>query len=231
MTRYSLTADQQQLLSTLVRLTNEGKLRDPIVPIPVGHGKSGVLEYVLHLRGENSFSFKNVSDMDRFCELGLMTFRWNRQGIGKLFTLTGKAITAVENQFEQPFTPPGPRHRPDLIVQAMNGHLTAEQVRQITPNIDQIVADPILLHTTVEALAYSLLEIIHQELKGPPLHAYTRTLNDFKDALYNGRLAPKERQTYARQLILLDEESPFNINLWPYLYPLFLIAERRQRIG
>lgn len=228
MTRYSLTAEQQLLLSTLVRLTDEGKLRDPIVPIPVGRGESGALEYVLHLRGENSYYFKNISDLDRFCELGLMTFRWNRQGIGKLFTLTGKAISAVESQFELPFTPPGPRHRPDLIVQAMNGHLTAEQVNQLTPDIDQIAADPILLHTTVESLIYSLLEVVHQELKGPPLHEYTRMLNSFKDALYNGRLAPKERQTYARQLMILDEDAPLKLKLWPYLYTLFLIAEKRK---
>lgn len=228
MTRYNLTPEQELLLSKLVRLTNEGKLRDPIVPIPVGRSKSGNLEYVLHLRGEDSFYFKNVSDLDRFCELGLMTFRWNRQGIGKLFSLTHQAMKAAESEFEMPFTPPGPRHRPDLIIQAMNGRITAEQVSQITPNIDQITADPILLHTTVEALTYSLLEALHQDLIGLSLHDYTRTLNSFKDALYNGRLSPKERQTYARQLLSLDEDTPFNLNIWPYLYILFLIAERRK---
>ena len=63
MTRYNLTDQQKLLLSSLVHLTNEGKLKDPVVPIPVRNGKSGSLEYVLHLRGADSFYFKNISDL------------------------------------------------------------------------------------------------------------------------------------------------------------------------
>jgi hypothetical protein len=227
MTRYNLTDQQKLLLSSLVHLTNEGKLKDPVVPIPVRNGKSGSLEYVLHLRGADSFYFKNISDLDTFCDLGLMVFRWNRQGIGKLYSLTRSASAAVDNEFERPFTPPGPKYRPELIVQAMNGYLDAEQAGQITPDIDQIAADPILLHTTVEALIDSLLEVIHQELQGPSLADYTRTLNSFKDALYSGRLTPKELQSYARQLTCPTEDAPLLLNTWPYLYPLLLIAEKR----
>jgi hypothetical protein len=229
MTRYQLTPQQEHLLSTLVQLTNEGKLKDPIVPIPIRNGKNGSLEYVLHLRGADSYHFKNIGDMDIFCDLGLMAFRWNRQGIGKLYSLTKAATAAVENQFERPYSPPGPKYRPDLIIQAMTGYLDPEEPGHVTPDVNQITADPILLHTTVEALIYSLLEVIYEELKGPPLIAYTNTLNSFKDAVYNGRLSPKERQTYARQLAGLneDKDTPLTLRVWPYLYPLLLIAEKR----
>jgi hypothetical protein len=227
MTRYNLTDQQELLLSTLVRLTNEGQLKDPIVPIPVRNGKSGSLEYVLHLRGADSFYFKNISDLDTFCDLGLMVFRWNRQGIGKLYSLTGLASDAVEDQFERPFTSPGPKYRPDLIVRAMTGDLDGESKGFMTPDVDQIAADPILLHSTVEALIFSLLEIVHEELDGFFLVEYTRTLNSFKDAIYNGRLSPIELQSYAGRLTLLDNVKPLKLNLWSYLYPLFLMAERR----
>jgi hypothetical protein len=226
-TRYNLTEQQELLLSTLVHLINEGKLKDPIVPIPVRNGKSGGLEYVLHLRGADSFYFKNISDLDIFCDLGLMAFRWNRQGIGKLYSLTKLGQAAAENQFEQPYSPPGPKYRPDLIVRAMNGYLDGASAYHATPDVGQITADPILLHTTVEALVYSLLEVIHLELKGQPLSDYSRTLQLFKEAIYNGRLSPKEIQTYAKQLSGLDEDTPSPLKIWPYLYPLLLIASSR----
>ena len=227
MTRYNLTPQQESLLSTLVHLTDEGKLKDTIVPIPVKNGKSGDLEYVLHLYGADSFHFKNIGDLDSFCEIGLMTFRWNRQGIGKIFSLTRAARTAVDNQFEQPFTPPGPKHRPQLIVQAMRGSFEAENDSRLTPDINTITADPILLHTTVEALVSSLLETIHDELTGPVLLTYARTLRTFKEAIYNGHLAPKELQTYAQQLAGTDDQYPLLLKAWPYLYPLLLIAQNR----
>lgn len=224
MTKYNLTADQQNLLTTLVRLTNEGKLKDPIVPIPVRKGKSGSLEYVLHLRGEDSFHFQNIGDLDVFCNLGFMTFRWNRQGIGKLFSLTRAAATVVENEFEQPFSPPGPKFRPDLIVKAMSGNLDPIQPGFLSPDIGQITADPLLLHTTVEALIYSLIEEVRPFLRAPQLVAYSKAVNDFREAIYNGRIAPKELQTYAHHLAGLDQEFPLLLNVWPYLYPLLLIG-------
>ncbi len=227
MTRYNLTPQQESLLSTLVQFTNEGKLKETIVPIPVKKGKSGGLEYVLHLHGADSFHFRQISDLDRFCELGLMTFRWNRQGIGKIFSLTRAAATAVDNHFEEPFTPPGPKHLPQLIVQAMSGNLDPESASYFKPDIHTISADPILLHTTVEELATSLLETIHRELTGPVLLTYARTVRAFKEAIYDGRLAPKELQTYAQQLAGMDDQYPLLLNAWPYLYPLLLIAEKR----
>lgn len=227
MTRYNLTAEQEALLSTLVRLTKEGKLSDPIVPIPVKDSQSGRLEFVLHLKGENSFYFKSISDLDVFCDFGLMTFRWNRQGIGKLYSLTGAGTAAVEDDFEKPFTPPGPKYRPDLIVRAMTGHLDANRTDRATPTVNQIAADPILLHTIVETLVNSLLEAVHQELRGPELIAYSKMVDGFKDAIYSGRLTRKELQAYARQLTGLDPDAHFLLKAWPYLYPLFLIAEKR----
>lgn len=227
MTKYNLTAAQQQFLSTLVRLTNEGKLKDPIVPIPVQNGKSGTLEYVLHLRGEDSFYFKNIGDLDIFCNMGFMTFRWNRQGIGKLFTLTQSAVSAVENEFELPFSPPGPRFRPDLIIQAMTGSFDPTQPSHLSPELGQITADPILLHSTVEALLYSIIEEVRPTLKGHQLLDYSKTLNDFREAVFHGRIAPKDLQIYARRLAGLDQEFPLLLNAWPYLYPLLLIAEKR----
>jgi hypothetical protein len=164
MTRYNMTPDQESLLAALVNLTNEGKLKDTIVPIPVRNGKSGSLEYVLHLYGAESFHFKNIGDFDLFCEMGLMAFRWNRQGIGKIFTLTRAAAKAVENQFEKPFTPPGPKYLPQLMVRAMNGYLDREGLSGLSPDINAIAADPILLHTTVEELVSSLLQTIHGQL-------------------------------------------------------------------
>jgi hypothetical protein len=159
--------------------------------------------------------------------MDLMVFRWNRQGIGKIFSLTKSAATAVENQFEQPYTPPGSKYRPQLIVQAMKGNLEAESSTRFTPDVNAITADPILLHTTVEELASSLLETIHHELTGPVLLTYARTLRGFKEAIYNGRLAPKELQTYAQQLAGTNDQYPLLLKAWPYLYPLLLIAQNR----
>ncbi len=53
---------------------------------------------------------------------------------------------------------------------------------------------------------------------------YSKTLNDFREAIYNGRIPPKELQTYAHHLAGLNQEFPLMLNVWPYLYPLLLIA-------
>jgi hypothetical protein len=228
MTRYNLTDQQEELLSTLVRLTFEGKLKDPIVPIPIKNGKSNRLEYVLHLRETDSFRFTNISDLDALCDADLLSFRWNRSGIGKLYSLTKAAAEAVKSSFEQPFSPPGPRYRPNLIVKAMNGYLDATQSGPYLPDIDQIAADPLLLHTTVEELITSLLGVTRSELRGPALLEYNRTARELKEALFHGRLSSKEVQEYARKLAGLEEETSLMLKAWPYIYPLLLLAEKRK---
>jgi hypothetical protein len=110
----------------------------------------------------------------------------------------------------------------------MNGYLDPAQSGTHFPDIDQIAADPLLLHTTVEELIANLLEVTRSELRGPALLEYNRTARELKEALYHGRLSPKEVQEYARKLAGLEEESTLMLKAWPYLYPLLLLAEKRK---
>jgi hypothetical protein len=109
----------------------------------------------------------------------------------------------------------------------MNGTFDSESGSLHFPDINTITADPILLHTTVGELADRLLATVQGKLSGSAMVPYSRTLNAFKEAIFNGRLTTKEIQVYARELTLLEEETPFLLAVWPYLYPLLLIAEKR----
>ena len=88
---------QWDLLRMLVQYTFEGKLKDPIAPIPSSAG-----DYVIYLYGTKSLQLQWISDLDVLCKQGYLSYKWNRMSNGKLYSLTNAGIQAAMNQHQYP---------------------------------------------------------------------------------------------------------------------------------
>lgn len=93
-----LVEAQKELLRTLVRLTQKGKIPTQIILIPATTLPS---YYVVHIQGEPSLKIKHISDFDALCDAGLLTFHWNRFGNGKFYELTKAGFQAINDDFFQ----------------------------------------------------------------------------------------------------------------------------------
>ena len=104
MSFFIVTTQQKTLLRSVVGFIEAGKLKEPIVPFPVSHPAT---QFAIYLRGEDTFKFKQISDLDHLCDAGLLRYRWNRQGNGKLYYVTKAGAMAVANDFQAPPAPFG----------------------------------------------------------------------------------------------------------------------------
>jgi hypothetical protein len=84
---------QFALLTRLARFTLEGKLADPIVPVPLEDG-----DYVIYVAQEQSLRVRWISDFDALCHQGYLAFRWNRMSNGRLYSVTQAGIRAAKTQ-------------------------------------------------------------------------------------------------------------------------------------
>ena len=81
--KQKLTPEQIDLFCNLAKLKEEGRLFEPIRPIPVEAER-----YVVYLRGEQNFFFNDYGDIDALCAVGLVDYSLSRMGTAKLFSIT-----------------------------------------------------------------------------------------------------------------------------------------------
>lgn len=101
---HHLTISQVDLLEKLVAYHADGKLYDPIVPIP-----AGLFGYKIYVRKEESLSITSLSDLDALVACGMLRFNYNRMGDGKVYhmeklgevTIDPKMILPAESLEEQ----------------------------------------------------------------------------------------------------------------------------------
>ena len=218
---FLLTTEQKTLLKTLVGFIEAGKLKEPIVPFPAGQPTT---QFAIFLQGQESFKFKRISDLDSLCDAGLLRYRWNRYGDGKLYYITEAGATAVANNFKAPAEPFGENLSLALLVTTLNDvHVTLDSIKE-SQTIREIVDDPILRHTAVTQLITSLQKTAEQLLPWPEFRSYYKTAEQLHTALLGPKPKIIELQTFFSQLTAPQTNLTAWPQLWAHLYPLLLIA-------
>lgn len=221
---FLLTTEQKTLLRTLVGFIEASKLKEPIVPFPVGKPTT---QFAIYLQGEDSFKFKRISDLDSLCDAGLLRYRWNRLGNGKLYYLTEAGITAVTSDFQTPLAPFGETLSLALLVATLSGgHITLDGIKE-SKTVEEVVEDPVLRHTAVTHLITSLQKTAEQLLPWSDFRNYYTVIEQLQTALLTPKPKNAELQTLFSQLTTPQTSLAAWPQLWAHLYPLLLIAHLR----
>jgi hypothetical protein len=100
-----LTEAQTALFYNLARLTENGALISPFIPIP-----AGVDEYTLYLRGSRNFYLQSYDDLNALCAVGLLDWELTRMGAYKQFTLSKFGIAQFRSIDQMRDIPPVSQH-------------------------------------------------------------------------------------------------------------------------
>jgi len=145
-------------------------------------------------------------------------------------TLREKAFEAVKTDFAPPEPSIPTQFNIGAIIHAMSGgNMQAIGIARDI-EVSQIVNDPTLLHSQVEALTTSLLEEVKSVLVGNDLIGYTQAVQSFREELLAEKPNPSLLKRFTGTLALLgDVEGTIGlmVRTWPYLYPLLLIAAEK----
>jgi hypothetical protein len=223
---YRLNPAQRSLLKSLVSLIGEGKLKEPIGAFPLGNPPTA---YAIHLRGESSFIFEDYGDLDALCQAGMLTFRWNRTGMGKLYFLTEDGHAAVFQNFKAPATAIGfDVYLPDVI-QAMSG---GSQVLVGLPpvSLSELVGDLPLRRLVVEVVVEGLVAAVRPLLNKEDFTTYKVLAGQFANYLLHAPASEAELKQRFHMLSFWDEvkiEPKFMAQAQPLLYSLWLVAALR----
>lgn len=229
---HQLKTQQKELLRTLVGFLQAGTLREPIAPFPVGNPTT---QFVLYLRGRDSFRFKQISDLDALVDVGLLSFRWNRHGTGKLYTVTDAGYTAVATDFT--LSAPDNLARSfniHDIIRAMSGGMVG--ISDIGDHIElsHIVQDPFLRPQVVGTLGSYLCDAVRPELTTALFVSYATAVRQLQDEVLRPHPNPQRLEQLASRLSLMDGipgSLTTMLKAWTYLYPLLLIGAVRSQAG
>lgn len=223
---YRLNPAQRSLLKALVSFIQDGKLKEPIGAFPVGNPPTA---YAIHLRGENSFIFEDYGDLDALCQAGMLTFHWNRTGMGKLYFLTEAGQTAVSQNFKAPATVLGfDVYLPDVI-QAMSGGTLA--LAGLPPvSLSELVGDLPLRRLVVELVMEQLVTAVYSLLPKEAFTTYKALAEQFTNCLLHASATETDLKQMYHTLSFWDElaiEPKFMAQAQPLLYALWLVAALR----
>ena len=221
-----LSAEQKNLLRQLLALIEAGKLKEPITPVP-GNNPT---HFAIYLRGDKSFHFKRISDLDALCDAGLLTYRWNRQGTGKLYYVTKEAETAVSTNFAVPKTAVNGDIDLVELVRVMSGGVIEVDPWSTQLDLDSVAHDPVQRHTVVHALVEQLLAFAQRELPWELFMPYQKQVRALQDLLLGAEVDNGRLHIFAHHLAFpadLIQRLDFSLQAWVYLYPLLLIGSTR----
>jgi hypothetical protein len=225
MNGYNLTNRQKELLRRLVRYITEGGLREPI-----SAGYFSGQRYIYFDGGERcEYQGDLYSDLDALYGNDLLGVRYNKQG-NPLYYIKQTGYDAVNSNFEVLPLHAEARYNIGAIIQSMSGGSIQAIGFADNAEISQIVSDPALLRTQVQALAEKLLDEVKAALTGNDLVEYVQAVQEFKEELLAEKPTPSLLKRFARTLALLgDVEGTIGlmVRVWPYLYPLLLFAAEK----
>jgi hypothetical protein len=227
MNGYNLTDRQKELLRKLVRLAKEGKLDEPIIPL----FRDGRLCIDLRREGSLDLQGDGIGDLHALYDADLMNLRFSRKGT-ELYSIKQTGYDAVENEFEVPPPRAAAQYNIGAIIYAMSGGTIQAVGLADNAEISQVVNDPALLRSQVEALTGNLLDAVKSALTGNDLIEYAKTVQSFKEQLLAEEANPSLLRRLTSTLALLgDIEGTIGlmVRIWPYLYPLLLLAAERMR--
>ena len=223
---YRLNSGQRFLLQSLVHFVHEGKLKEPIGTFPLGNPPTA---YAIHLRGEDSFIFENVGDLDALCQAGMMGFRWNRTGMGKLYHLTEAGETAVLQNFQTPKTLIGfDVYLPDVIHAMSGGQLLVKGLPPVA--LAEVVVDMKLRRVVVEVLVERLVTAVYTLLPKEDFTSYKTLAEQFGRYLLHESATENDLKRMYHRLSFWEElviETKYMTQAQPLLYALWLVAAVR----
>lgn len=223
---YRLNSSQRFLLQSLVHFVRDGKLKEPIGTFPLGNPPTA---YAIHLRGEDSFIFENVGDLDALCQVGMLGFNWNRTGMGKLYYVTEAGQTAVLQNFQAPTTPIGfDAYLPDVIHAMSGGYLVVKELPLAA--LSELVADIKLRRMAVEALVTALGTAVYTLLNKEDFFTYKALAEQFGNCLLHAPVTENGLKRMYRTLSFWDDlviETKYATQVQPLLYALWLLAALR----
>ena len=223
MTTYDLSNRQKQLLKLLVENIRDNKIAEEIAP-EIGSEHC-------YIEGLNiKFGRNFIWDMEALCDAKLMecTFTRYSSQANRIYTVTQTGYKAVADDFVIPEEPEETSDNSEAVFAGIN----IEKIQAMwflgSNEISELMNNPSLLEKTVETITNQLLEVIEPEISSYKLKAYERNLQDLKRQLISNSPSPT---TLQRQFITLSfmESIGGSISLatkvWPYLYPLLIIAD------
>lgn len=216
---YNLTIEQKELLEIIIDHKNSGYLSGPIIP-SCDHSGCQIIGIDKNL-DQNLYG-----DLDALCDVGLLGVRINTEG-DKIYTIKQLAYDAVTNNFIKPEQMGPTNVSIGAIINSMSGgNLQAIGISEKS-EISQIVNDPELLHSQVEALAENLINEVKSSLNLDEFTKYTQSVQELKSHLLAGEPNPSGIRKLVKTIGLLGDiegSVALMIRVWSYLHPLLMIA-------
>lgn len=222
MATYNLTEKQRHLLRTIVASLEDEKLEEPIIPFCTFGG------YYIHGIDED-FGPNLLGDLDALCDLDLMGFRYDGKG-NKICTIKQAGYDAVTNDFMLLEAPATAQVNIGAIVHGMRGGNLQAIGFTDHAEVQQIANDPQLLKEQVDTLTSQLLDSVRSDLPADSLITYIKIIEDLKEQIASDNPSPSIMQRLFRSLAFMgDLEGTISLvaRVWPFIYPLLVIAAER----
>jgi hypothetical protein len=250
---YNLTENQKSLARWIIQQVRNGKLQEEFLviwmPPEIGGPDSGLVHGIigecpghpevtpglLDALAEAELllckpSYQTTSEQFVKTVYGGPTTTHHEYEVNRTCALTAKAYEAVDSDFESPPIQFGTQVTIGAIIHTMSGgNVQAVGIVQ-DAEISQLINDPDLLRSQVEALAKNLIDEVKPSLKVDELADYAQAVRDLKDQLLKEKPNPSVIQQLARTIGLLgDIEGTIDLitRVWTFLHPLLLIAAAR----
>ena len=226
MANYNLTPRQKEILRRLVEGVKSGQAHEPLIPVCSLQDCE-----IIGING--TFEHSLLGDLDVLCQVDLLAFRYNSSG-NKIYTIKQSGYDAVENNFIAPELPLSAQINIGAIIHEMNNGNVQAVGFSSHSELQQTVNDAALLKEKLDDLANELLDAIKTELPADKLIAYIKNLEELKQQLIAEKSSPSILERLFRALSFTgDVEGTISLmtRVWPYVYPLLVIASERLRAG
>jgi len=225
MANYNLTTRQKEVLRRLVEGVKYGQANEPLIVVCTFQDCEVI--------GIGTFDHSLSGDLDILCDADLLGFSYNSRG-DKIFTIKQSGYDAVEYNFVAPELPPSAQINIGAIIHKMNnGNIQAVGFSSHS-ELQQTVNDPAILKEKIDGFANELLDAIKTELPAEQLIAYIKSLDELKLQLVAEKSSPSILERLFRVLSFTgDVEGTISLmtRVWPYVYPLLVIASERMKAG
>ena len=229
--KYNLTENQKKLLQWIVNQIRSENLPEEFTIAWVNRDPG----YIIFRLKEKSSDFPEITEgmLDILADADFLHCRVNmklsssgrRYEASRVCTVQQKAFDAIDSNF-QVTQPPDTQITIGAIIQTMSGgNLQATGIAQ-EASISQIINDPELLQSQLEALTENLLDEVKSELKVDQLAEYTNALQELREQALEKKPNTSLIQHLIRTLGFLgDIEGTISLmtRVWPYLHPILLI--------
>jgi hypothetical protein len=222
MTEYNLTAQQRELLKTIVDQLKSGKGQEPLIPVVTNSGG--------HIIGfQENFGQNLLGDLEVLNEADLLGSRYNSGG-DKIFTVKQSAYDAVKNKFVISETQVPTQVNIGAIIRDMNGGNIQAVGFSNNSELNQLVNDSDLLDKKLDELSEQLVDVVKSELSPKELMRYLQTIEELKEEIKSQTPSPSFLQKIFSSISFLgDLEGTISLatRVLPYIYQFMLIASQK----